>query len=153
MMAIPLLILAAIGLFLFAMVEAGANSLATRLASAIEVAEGYGVPGAIPTVNNNPGDLMNWQGSGLPSDPNGFAVFPSYAAGFQALVQKVQNILSSADPEISALAQEYFGVGDTSQLTIEQLAQIYSPQGADNWANNVAAELGVSPSTTIGSAA
>ena len=147
------LLLVGLGLLLvFGFVEvAGASTGgAQRLAAAIEVAEGYGVADARPTRNNNPGDLMNWPGSGFPSDSAGYVAFPDYQTGFSYLLAKCQAILTGTDPAVSELAQQEFGVANTASLTIGQLAQIYSPAGANNWAANVSAELGVSEDTAIG---
>ena len=113
------------------------NSSASSIATAIATAEGYGVPGAIPTVNNNPGDLRSWPG--VPTGANGFAVFPTPEAGQAALQAQVNSMLDSTS--------SYYN----SNMTIAQVASIYSPDGATNWANNVSAALGVSPNTTLAS--
>ena len=110
----------------------------SALSAAIAQAEGYGVPGAIPTLANNPGDLkLGDVGLGT---INGITVFPNEDAGASALQAQVESILSGSSKNYSP-DESIADVGDT-----------YAG-GDPNWAKNVAAALGVSTSTPIGQAA
>lgn len=108
----------------------------SQFASAIASAEGYGVPGAIPTVNNNPGDLRGWPG--VPTDSAGYSVFPTAAAGWAALDQQLATI--------AAGESAYY----TPDMTIAQMGATWA-DGDPNWAANVSAALGVTSSAMIGS--
>lgn len=58
------------------------------LAAAIQEHEGY-YPGSRSYRDNNPGNLMFVGQPGATSDPDGFAVFSSYAQGLQALKNQI----------------------------------------------------------------
>lgn len=60
-----------------------------KLAQAIAQQEGFGVPGARPTRNHNPGDIRGW--GAYPVDAEGFAVFPDDATGWAKLMQDLGN--------------------------------------------------------------
>jgi hypothetical protein len=65
------------------------NPLAvTALANAIQTQEGY-YPGSVAYTNNNPGNLAYAGQPGATQGPNGFAVFSSYTAGYQALQNQI----------------------------------------------------------------
>jgi hypothetical protein len=108
----------------------------SQFAAAIANAEGFGISGAIPTRNNNPGDLKNWPG--VPADPNGYSVFPSAQAGWDALQQQLDSI--------AAGASAYY----TPEMSIAQMGQVWA-SGDPNWAANVAAYLGTTTNVMIGS--
>lgn len=99
------------------------------LANAIAQAEGFGVPGAIPTRNNNPGDLKSG---------GAIAVYPDSTAGFTALQTQL---------DIIAQGKSKFY---TPGMTLSQFGSIYSG-GDPNFASNVADYLGVSPDTPFSS--
>lgn len=100
------------------------------LAQAIARAEGYGVPGAVPTRANNPGDLVppNWTGD--TANSAGVAVFRSPDEGWAALYHQLALILSGRShvyaptDTIAQLAAKWTG-GDQS----------------DAWAANVVSAL------------
>lgn len=94
--------------------------------SAISGAEGYGVPGVIPTVNNNPGDLTS-NGS--------IRTFSSAAQGWQALQAQIQSIMSGTSSIY------------TPNETLTQMGQSWA-NGDPNWAQNVGSLMGVNPNTT-----
>jgi hypothetical protein len=116
-----------------------------KFAQAIARAEGYGIPNAIPTVANNPGDLVipNWKlgtlGSGIsifdpdtaqqPVQPNG---------GWFRLYNQLYLISSGAS--------KIYSVNDT----IAQMAAKWTETDQDSWAKNVADFLGVDVETSIG---
>lgn len=60
----------------------------TSIAAAIQQQEGY-YPGSRSYRNNNPGNLIYVGQPGATSDPDGFAVFSSAAAGQQALRSQI----------------------------------------------------------------
>lgn len=103
-----------------------------RLAAAIAVAEGFGVPGAIPTVNHNPGDLKI-PGSKL---VNGHTYFATDEAGWNALYRQIGLMRSGKSRNYNP------------DFTFEQIARKYA-EGWQNWLANVTRVLGVSPQTTF----
>lgn len=107
----------------------------SSLANAIATAEGYGVPGAIPTLANNPGDLvLGNQGYGVMG--NGITVFPTVQSGYDALNNQIGLIQSGQSAVYS------------QNESIAQIGNTWSG-GNPAWANNVASSLGVSPSTPV----
>lgn len=109
------------------------------LGNAIGTAEGYGVPGAIPTLANNPGDLaLGDIGNGTMG--NGITVFSDANTGQAALQSQLSKIASgnsayyTPGESIQAMGQTWAGSGQ---------------QGA-NWSNNVSKALGIDPSSSIG---
>jgi hypothetical protein len=110
----------------------------TALAQAIARAEGFGVPGAIPTLANNPGDITD---TGHPGDTGrtmgvGIRVYASSTAGWNALYGKLTNILGGGSSEYPV------------SLTFAEFGDLWAG-GDPNWVNNVASELGLDPSTTL----
>jgi hypothetical protein len=101
-----------------------------RIAEAIAFAEGYGKPGAIPTVRNNPGDLK---------DSNGIIIqFPTAEEGWNALYRQVLLMLTGES--------RYY----KPTMTIAEIARIYTGEDSYmNWANNVAYKLGVTLDTRL----
>lgn len=112
---------------------------AQQLMQAIARAEGFGVPGEVPTLYHNPGDLG-------PGDAPGFNAvfhsgsnvvqFPDDATGWSYLHDKLYRILSGQSST--------YPLG----MSITQMAQKYAGNW-QAWAANVAAALGVSPDTTL----
>jgi hypothetical protein len=106
------------------------------LASAIANAEGYGVAGAIPTLANNPGDLvLGNQGNGTLG--SGITVFGSVQEGWDALTNQLTKIASGASANYSP------------DESISQIGETWA--GGGSWASNVATFLGVTPSSTFAS--
>lgn len=109
-----------------------------KLADGIERAEGYGVPGARPTVNNNPGDLrLDTIGRSIGVDNAGFQIYASYEDGRQALEKQARLMLNNG----SRIYNE--------DMTIREVASHYTTTERDAWAFNVASSIGVSPDTPI----
>lgn len=105
-------------------------------AGAISRAEGYGVPGAIPTLANNPGDLaLGDLGQGTMGQ--GITVFGSAEEGWQALEGQLSKITGGSSAYYSP------------DMSISQMGQIWAG-GDPNWANNVSKSLGADPSSAIG---
>ena len=67
----------------YAGVSGGRSQSFLDFAESIAYAEGYGVPGAIPTVRNNPGDLK------LTGDGS-ITTFPTVQAGWDALYHQLE---------------------------------------------------------------
>jgi hypothetical protein len=114
------------------------NAKISQLAQAIATAEGYGVPGAVPTRANNPGDLVNGDvGFGL-ANSAGVTVYGSYVDGLSALYHQLNLIFTGASEVYS------------TEMSFATFARIWT--GGDNfsaWAQNVSALVGASPSTLL----
>lgn len=116
-----ILTFAAVGL---ALLKTGPGDRVKRIAQAIATAEGYGVPGAIPTVRNNPGNIRSKEGP--------IATYPSPEAGWEALYNQVRRMLDGSSP--------YY----PTHYTLAQVARVYTGESAYmNWARNVGRILGV----------
>lgn len=108
---------------------------AAALAASIQRMEGY-YPGSLAYKNNNPGNLMFVGQAGAVRAPDGFfASFPSYDAGYRALLSQLEN---------------YAGRG----LTIQSMIAIYAPAGhgandPGRYADFVAGQLGVAVNTPL----
>jgi hypothetical protein len=109
---------------------------ASRFAQAIAKAEGFGIPSAIPTRANNPGDLKLPGASPLPG--TSITMFATVAEGWQALERQLMLI---------ATGQSAFY---RPTMTIAEMAKVWTATEQDAWARNVAASLGVSTNTQIG---
>jgi hypothetical protein len=110
----------------------------SALAQAIAKAEGFGIPGAVPTRANNPGNLK----LGAPTlERTGITVFKTPAEGWAALERQIKLILSGQSAHYNA------------GMTIAQMGAKWAPSGDNNitgaWASNVARALGVPTSATI----
>ena len=110
---------------------------AATIAQTIQQVEGY-YPGSVAYTNNNPGNLIFVGQAGATPGAGGFAAFPSYDAGYQALLNQIQNYANRG-------------------LTIDQMMNLYAPAGQGNnnptaYANTIASALGVSTDTTVADA-
>jgi hypothetical protein len=101
-----------------------------QFANAIAFAEGFSVVGSQPNRKNNPGDL---ESGGV------VQTYSTVQDGWNALYNQVTLMFNGQSAHYSP------------DMTIEQVGYIYSPDGADNWINNVSSYLGVSRSTTLSS--
>lgn len=106
------------------------------LAQAIAKAEGFGVPGALPTRCNNPGDLeVGDVGKGI---EQGKTIFPTEQAGWNALEHQVDLMLNGHSHVYKP------------SMTFLQVAQLYTGGDASPaWAQIVAQKLGVSVTNTL----
>ena len=101
-----------------------------RIAEAIARAEGYGVPGAIPTVRNNPGNIKDASGR--------IRTYPTVGDGWDALYRQVLLMLTGE-------SRWY-----RPEMTIAEVARIYTGESTYmDWARNVARILGVTPDTRL----
>jgi hypothetical protein len=106
-------------------------------AKAIAKAEGHGIPGAIPTEANNPGDLvLGDKGYGTLGSA-GITVFPDIQSGMNALYKELALIIAGQSHVYNL------------DMTISDMAQHWTTTQQDEWANNVANALGVSTDTTL----
>ena len=97
-------------------------------AKAISQAEGFGVPGAIPTMAHNPGDLKipNWGGGYLGS---GVSVFGSDSEGWSRLYHQL-NLIADGNSQVY-----------NDGMNILEMAQKWTATNPNDWANNVANSL------------
>ena len=101
-----------------------------RIAEAIARAEGYGVPGAIPTVRNNPGNIKDSSGA--------IKTYPTVGDGWDALYRQVTLMLTGESRWYKP------------EMTIAEVARIYTGEASYmDWARNVASILGVTPDTRL----
>lgn len=110
----------------------------SRLAQAIAKAEGYGLPNAIPTRANNPGNLK----LGAPVlKGTEITQFATAAEGWAALEKQIRLMLTGASAHYKPT------------MTIAEVGAKWAPSGDNNvvgaWAANVAKFLGVSVSTPL----
>ncbi len=110
-------------------------TVATAIAQAIGQQEGFGVAGARPTRNNNPGDLRNWP-PGYPTDDAGFTIFPNAETGWAALEQDIQEH-AAGNP------------GQSLQTWIGEYAPASDGNDPIGYAASVAAAVGATPETTF----
>lgn len=111
----------------------------TRLMVAIAKAEGFGIPGAIPTRANNPGDLtrsLGFDETGEKLGSAGIVVFSSRDEGWGALDRQLSLIQKGAS--VHKLTD-----------TILSFAHSYTATEQTIWAENVARELGADTSVTL----
>ena len=106
-----------------------------RFAQAIARQEGFYVTGAIPQIANNPGDLKI---AGLPTlAGTSITRFSSIDAGWNALYRQLHLILTGAS--------SYY----TLDMTIEEMARVWTATEQAAWSANVARQLGVPVSTPL----
>jgi hypothetical protein len=104
------------------------------IAAAIQQQEGY-YPGSLAYRNNNPGNLIYAGQYGAVPGEGGFAKFPTYQDGLQALYNQIQLYASRG-------------------LTIQGMMDKYAPAGQGSndpvaYAYNVAAAVGSTPGTLL----
>jgi hypothetical protein len=106
-----------------------------RFARAVAYAEGYGIPGAIPTVANNPGDLVlpGWSPT---MGSAGIAVFDSADYGWNRLYRQL-GLIVAGNSQVYALDDTIASMG------------LKWAGGDSNWSKNVAAHLNVPASTPL----
>ena|ERR1700693_1968691 len=62
----------------------------SKLAQLIAKEEGYGIPGSVPTRDNNPGDLRHSPHSFHAGDPNAIGQIPTIEEGWADLERQLQ---------------------------------------------------------------
>ena len=112
------------------------------VASAIQTQEGY-APGTLAYQNNNPGNLIYAGQPGATPGAGGFAAFPTYQDGLNALYNQINLYATGA-----------CGVCGGQPMTVAQMTAVYAPagQGSNNptvYANNIASATGTTPDTPL----
>jgi len=106
----------------------------TKCAVLIAKMEGFGRPGAIPTVRHNPGDLRHGPHCQHPNGPNDVGTIDTDEHGWEDLERQLRI---------------YAGMG----YTLRQAINVYAPPADHNDTSNylrfVANGLGVSPDTPM----
>ena len=115
------------------------------LDAAIGQAEGYGTAGSIPTLANNPGDLV----AGPFSTAHGATGALTAAGGQQ--IATFANPAAGTAAEDALVANNYTG-GDINALAASWLSGSTPAQQA-SWASNVSSALNVPASTSVASLA
>lgn len=116
----------------------------SKLALLIAKEEGYGIPGAIPTLDNNPGDLRHSPHSfHTPSDPNAIGKIDTVANGWADLERQLR--------EFAGEEGDHPGVS----WTLEQAIYAFAPPSENNSAaylSYVCSGLGCPPQTLVSDA-
>lgn len=111
-----------------------------RFAGAVAKAEGYGIPGAIPTLANNPCDLTTGDSGSFETDgvmnKENVVRFVHLDDGWQAAFVKFNRIFAGRSLVYPLT------------MTLREMGIKYSG-GRPEWAVNVARELGVSQDITL----
>lgn len=114
------------------------NAKISALAQAIATAEGFGIPGAVPTRANNPGDLVNGDiGLGV-ANSAGVTIYASVSDGWGALYHQLNLIFTGQSNVYS------------SDFDFATFARLWT--GGDNfsaWAANVVSMIGANTSSTL----
>lgn len=106
-----------------------------QMAVAIAKQEGFYVAGSVPQRSNNPGDLKI---PGKPTLPGtSITMFASADLGWAALHRQLYLILTSQSA--------YYNL----DMTIDQMARVWTATEQDAWSRNVSSFLGVSPNTKL----
>ena len=88
----------------------------STIASTIQTIEGW-FPGSVSQSNNNPGNLMYaGQPGASGASSSGFAIFPTYDAGYQALLNQI-NLDASRGLTIAQFASKYAPAEDGNDPT------------------------------------
>lgn len=108
-----------------------------EMAQGIALAEGFYVSGSRAQRNNNPGNLtVDTVNKGIGKDGN-FIVYSNPADGWSALKRQVELILTSAS--------QYYN----ANMSLRQIAGLYTTTDQLAWATNVASKLGISIDTPV----
>jgi hypothetical protein len=104
-----------------------ANAGYSGVANAIQTIEGW-FPGSVSQTNNNPGNLVYAGQSGATgASSSGFAIFPTFQAGYQALLNQI-NLDASRGLTIAQFASKYAPAQDGNDPT-SYAAQIAAATG------------------------
>lgn len=109
----------------------------TKLALLISKAEGFGVPGAVPTTHHNPGDLRHSPHSQHGDDPNAIGKIDTDADGWADL-----------ERQLELFAERGY--------TLEKLIYTWAPPSDNNptaaYLATVCREIGLPPETLVSKA-
>jgi hypothetical protein len=110
----------------------------TRLAQLIAQQEGFGIPGAIPTIDNNPGDLTHSpHSSHVGEAPNAIGEIDTVTDGWDDLERQLQI---------------YAERGLTLQEMIAEYAPVEDGNNPDEYLAFVCGGLGLPPTATVSEA-
>ncbi len=117
------------------------DATVNNIAQAIQQQEGF-YPGSLAYTNNNPGNLVYAGQSGATQGSGGFAKFPDYLTGYQALLNQIQ-LYASRGYTIQQMMNVYLGMDkDATPGTTSQGDSVA-------YANTIAAAVGASPDTAL----
>lgn len=105
----------------------------SKLAQLIAKEEGFGIPGSVPTRDNNPGDLRHSPHASHPGDPDGIGVIDTPEHGWADLERQL---------EIYA----------ARWLTLRECIAIYAPPSendSERYLNYICTGLGCSPDILV----
>jgi hypothetical protein len=110
------------------------SSVIPQIGAVIQQIEGW-APGSLSYQNNNPGNLIFVGQAGAVLGAGGFAKFPTYDAGLQAMYNQIQ-------------------IFQNNGLTLNQMMGKWAPagQGTNNpvaYANSIASTVGIDPDTPL----
>jgi hypothetical protein len=130
------------GILILIVILIGAQSLVysekiRTFAHAISVAEGFGIPHAIPTQAHNPGDMVLGDKGFGTLGAEGVTIFQDDATGWNALYH-----------ELSLIVNGYSHVYNLD-MTISEMAQKWTDTQSDSWAINVARNLNATVDTDL----
>lgn len=122
------------------MVKRAASPVVSKMAEAIKAFEGW-APGSRSYRNNNPGNLrpvgFSYDGQ-IGLDEQGHAIFDTYESGWSALLRQLDLAFSGQSA--------FYG----PSMTLYEFFARYAEGNQRPYAEFVAAQLGVSPETTLG---
>jgi hypothetical protein len=122
----------------FSNLGSGAQSVVERMAEAIKAWESGGNPSAKSFRNNNPGNLKYAGQAGVTgTDEQGHAIFETFEAGWQALLNQLSIAFTGSSRVYSP------------DDTLYEFFHKYAEANSENYAEYVAAALGVSPDTAL----
>ena len=109
----------------------------TKLAQLIAKEEGFGIPGAVPTTHNNPGDLRHGPHEQHPGDPDAVGTAETAADGWADLERQITLDVARG-------------------LTLRQFIYKFAPPSENNserYLNFVCAGLNIGPDVPLAEAA
>lgn len=130
--------------------------IVSTIAQTIQQFEGWLAPGSpgYPTGslsyrNNNPGNIIWYGQSGATAGAGGFAAYPSYAAGWQALLNQLNYMIQ---PGYTSPQGQSYPAG----VTLNQMMEIYAPIAQNpnqpQYIAAISAATGIDPNQTVISA-
>lgn len=113
----------------------------TRLAALIAKEEGFGIPGAIPTVRHNMGDLRHSPHSQHPAGPDDVGTIDTDEHGWQDLERQLRIYAERRMPP------------DGHLMTLREMVYVYAPPAdhnrSDVYLDFICHGLGLRPSDTV----
>ena len=116
-----------------------------KLAQGVAHAEGFGEPGAIPTLAHNPGDLELGDKYGLGLLGEGITVMPDDVTGWSEL-ERITELWLAGKSHVVLLDDSFLTIGHSY---VDGPNTPTVSQDALNWGRNVADFLGVNVTMTL----